>query len=38
MVIAEQVQESMQRQHPQLGLIRVAGLLRLPPGDAGSDR
>ncbi len=37
MVVAQQVQQPMQRQHPQLGLIRVPGPFRLPSCDAGRD-
>ncbi len=33
-VVAEQVQQPMQREHPQLGLIRMPGLFRLTSRDA----
>ena len=36
-IIAEQVQESVQRQHPQLGLKGMPGIARLPACDAGGD-
>ena len=37
MVVAEKVQQPVQREHPQLGLIRMTGRLGLAPGDAGRD-
>ena len=37
MIVAEQVQQPVQRQHAQLGLIGVPRLARLAAGDAGRD-
>ena len=37
MVVAEEVQQPVQREHPQLGLVRMTGRLGLAPGDAGRD-
>ena len=36
-VVAEQVQETVKRQDPQLGGVGMAGLGRLAPGDAGGN-
>ena len=36
-IIAEQVQQAVQRQHAQLGRERMPGLARLAPGDAGGN-
>ena len=37
MIVAEQVQQAVQRQDLQLGRVGVAGLGRLAPGDAGGN-
>ena len=36
-VVAEQMEQAVQRQDPQLGQLRVTRLARLPPGDAAGD-
>jgi hypothetical protein len=37
MVVAEQVQQPVERQHAQFGLLGVPRFARLATGDAGSD-
>ena len=36
-IVAEQVQQAVQREHPQLGALVVAGGARLAPRDAAGD-
>ena len=36
-IVAEQVQQPVQREHPQLGRLAVAGVARLALGDAAGD-